>query len=169
MNVEHIFEGINPTTRKTAYYVYGLIGVAIGAIQVGYSAAELGQPTWLTVALAVFSFIGAAFGITSGQNTLKQLIEVEHEATDVDLDFDAVDAELDELNGGIEEYSPGAHAAEVDYSPIDRTAAYFVWCGSLHWPRHHCDGGAYFFVPSYLKNGYNQTHISGTPEHAQHA
>src|SRR5690625_6488566 len=98
MNVEHIFEGINPTTRKTAYYVYGLIGVAIGAIQVGYSAAELGQPTWLTVALAVFSFIGAAFGITAGQNTPKQLIEIEQDTTDDDLDFDAVDAQLDELN-----------------------------------------------------------------------
>ena len=114
MNVEHIFEGINPTTRKTAYYVYGLIGVAIGAIQVGYSAAELGQPTWLTVALAVFSFIGAAFGITAGQNTPKQLIEVEQDATDDDLDFDAVDAELDELNGETSDYVPGAHAAEVD-------------------------------------------------------
>ena len=114
MNVEHIFEGINPTTRKTAYYIYGLIGVAIGAIQVGYSAAELGQPTWLTVALAVFSFIGAAFGITAGQNTPKQLIEIEQDATDDDLDFDAVDAELDELNGETEDYTPGAHAAEVD-------------------------------------------------------
>src|SRR5690625_6642153 len=84
MNVVHIFEGINPSTRKTAYYVYGLIGVAIGALQVGYSAAELGQPTWLTVALAVFSFIGAAFGITAGQNTPKQLIEIEQDTTDDD-------------------------------------------------------------------------------------
>src|SRR5699024_12810075 len=63
MNVEHIFEGINPTTTKTAYYIYGLIGVAIGPIQVGYSAAELGQPTWLTLAIPVFSFIAAASGI----------------------------------------------------------------------------------------------------------
>src|SRR5699024_11728660 len=104
MNVEHTFERINPTTRTTAYYVYGPIGAAIGAMQVGYSAAELGQPTWLTVALAVFSFIGAAVGITAGQNTPTQLIEIEQDATDDDLDFDAVDAELDELNGETEDY-----------------------------------------------------------------
>src|SRR5690625_4148725 len=114
MNVEDIFDGINPTVRKYSYYAYGLIGVGIGAIQDGYSAAELGQPTWLSVALAVFSFIGAAFGITAGQNTPKQLIEIEQDDTDDDLDFDAIDAELDELNGETEEYSPGAHAAEVD-------------------------------------------------------
>src|SRR5690625_7115551 len=113
MNVEHIFEGINPTTRKTAYYIYGLIGVAIGAIQVGYSAAELGQPTWLTVALAVFSFIGAAFGITAGQNTPTQLIEIEQDTTDDDLDFDAVYAQLDELNTEFDdEVHEPRHAAE---------------------------------------------------------
>src|SRR5699024_3318895 len=117
MNVEHIFEGINPTTRKTAYYVYGRIGVAIGAIQVGYSAAEVGQPTWLTVALTLLSVIGAAFGFTDGQNTPKQLIEIEQDATDDDLDFDAVDAELDELNGETEDYTPGAHAAGL----VDRS------------------------------------------------
>src|SRR5699024_6787008 len=114
LHVEHIFEAIRPTTRRTAYYIYGLIGVAIGAIQLRSSAADLGQPTGRTVALAVFSFIGAAFGITAGQNTPKQLIEIEQDATDDDLDFDAVDAQLDELNGETEEYSPGAHAAEVD-------------------------------------------------------
>lgn len=112
MNVEDIFEGINPTIRKYFYYAYGLIGVAIGAIQVGYSAAELGQPTWLTVALAVFGFIGAAFGITAGQNTPTRVVDVFQDDTDDDLDFDAVDAELDELNGETEEYSPGAHAAQ---------------------------------------------------------
>src|SRR5699024_12636725 len=113
MNVEHIFEGINPTTRKTAYYIYGLIGVAIGAIQVGYSAAELGQPTWLTVALAVFSFIGAAFGITAGPNTPKELIEIDQDTTDAELDFAAADAQYDELNAEFDDevYEP-RHAAE---------------------------------------------------------
>lgn len=90
MDYTEIFEGINPTIRKTAYYLYGLIGLTIGAIQVGYSAAELGQPTWLTVALAVFGFIGAAFGITAGQNTPKK--------TRTSLEFAGIDeiAEVDE-------------------------------------------------------------------------
>src|SRR5699024_10378859 len=123
-----------------------------------------------TVALAVFSFIRAAFGITAGQNTPKQLIEIEQDDTDDDLDLDAVDAELDELNGETEDYTPGAHAAGlVDSFLIDRTAAYCEWCGSLSpgltLSSKLCEAGS-FFDP---KNGYNQTNISGTPDHAQHA
>lgn len=40
---------ISSTWRKT---VYAVAGVVIGAIQVGYAAAESGQPVWLTVTSA---------------------------------------------------------------------------------------------------------------------
>lgn len=75
----NIFEGISPSIRKTFYYVYGLLGIVIGATQVGYSAAELGQPVWLTVSLAVFAFVGTAFGVTAGANTPKIVFEDEDE------------------------------------------------------------------------------------------
>jgi len=55
--------------RKIAYAVYALIGLALGAIQVGFSAAEAAQPVWLTVALAVFAFVGAGLGLTAASNT----------------------------------------------------------------------------------------------------
>lgn len=56
-------------TRKTFYAIYATLGLILGATQVGYSAAEAGQPTWLTVALAVFAFVGTAFGFTASANT----------------------------------------------------------------------------------------------------
>lgn len=59
----------DPGTRKAIYAVYAVIGFVIGAIQVGWAAAELGQPVWLTVALAVYGFSGAAFGGLAVTNT----------------------------------------------------------------------------------------------------
>lgn len=52
----------NPRLRRTLYTAYALIGLALGSTQVAYSAAEAGQPVWLTVALAVFAYVGTAFG-----------------------------------------------------------------------------------------------------------
>lgn len=52
----------NPSLRRKLYAVYGVIGIVLGATQVGFSAAEAGQPVALTVALAVFGFLGGAFG-----------------------------------------------------------------------------------------------------------
>jgi len=56
-------------TRRIIYVAYAIIGLVIGATQVGYSAAEAGQPEWLTIALAVFGFLGTAFGFTASSNT----------------------------------------------------------------------------------------------------
>lgn len=59
----------DPGTRKIIYGIYAVIGFVIGAVQVGFAAAELGQPVWLTVALAVYGFSGAAFGGLAVTNT----------------------------------------------------------------------------------------------------
>lgn len=55
--------------RRVVYAVFAFLGLALGAIQVGYSAAELGQPVWLTVALAVYTFVAAGVGFTAQANT----------------------------------------------------------------------------------------------------
>lgn len=55
--------------RARAYRVYAIVGLALGGVQVGYSAAESGQPTWLTVALAVFAFVGTGLGLTAAAYT----------------------------------------------------------------------------------------------------
>ena len=60
---------LTPEVRKPIYAIYALLGLVIGATQVAYSAAEAGQPTWLTVTLAVFAFVGTALGFTAASNT----------------------------------------------------------------------------------------------------
>lgn len=57
--------------RKAIYTVYAVAGVIIGATQVGFAAAELGQPVWLTVTLAVYAFVGGAVGLTATTHTPK--------------------------------------------------------------------------------------------------
>lgn len=64
--------------RKTLYAAYALVGVVIGAVQVGFASAELGQPTWLTVTLAVFAFLGGAFGFVAGSNTTPEYPEIDN-------------------------------------------------------------------------------------------
>lgn len=59
----------HPGARKVVYTVFWILGLAIGATQVGYAAADLGQPVWLTVALAVFAFVAAGIGFTAAANT----------------------------------------------------------------------------------------------------
>jgi hypothetical protein len=57
---------------KARAYVYGLFGVlslAVGAVQVGYAAIDSPAPDWLRVALAVVPFIGAGIGYTAATHT----------------------------------------------------------------------------------------------------
>lgn len=57
-----------PLVRARVYAAFWALGLALGGTQVGYAAAEAGQPTWLTVALAVYAFIGAGVGYTAQAN-----------------------------------------------------------------------------------------------------
>lgn len=57
--------------RGVIYSIYAVVGTALGATQVGYSAASLDQPVALTVAMAVFAFVGTAIGYTAATNTPK--------------------------------------------------------------------------------------------------
>ena len=59
----------NPALRRTLYTVYAVAGLILGATQVGFSAAEAGQPIALTVALAVYGFLGTAFGFAARSKT----------------------------------------------------------------------------------------------------
>lgn len=60
---------IPPRLRGVIYTIYALVGLGLGATQVGYSAAGAGQPVWLTVAMAVFAFIGTGIGYAAATNT----------------------------------------------------------------------------------------------------
>ena len=58
-----------PKARAAIYYAYSVVGLGLGATQVGYSAASADQPTALTVALSVFAFLGVGLGLTAASNT----------------------------------------------------------------------------------------------------
>lgn len=55
--------------RKVAYRVYATVGAILTAIQVWIaSTAGTDQPEWLLGALAVYTFLGTAFGLVAGNN-----------------------------------------------------------------------------------------------------
>lgn len=58
-----------PQIRSKVYAVYAVLGLVLGATQVGFAAAETGQPVALTVALAVYAFVGGALGFVAQANT----------------------------------------------------------------------------------------------------
>ncbi|MGC0143465.1 hypothetical protein [Pseudactinotalea sp. Z1732] len=62
--MQEIVQG-NPKLRRVLYAAYAIVGLGLGSTQVGFSAAETGQPMWLTVALAVFAYVGVAFGFAA--------------------------------------------------------------------------------------------------------
>lgn len=51
--------------RKVVYSLFGTAGVAVGGIQVAYSAAGHGQPAWLPVVTAVLVFLGIPVSATA--------------------------------------------------------------------------------------------------------
>jgi hypothetical protein len=55
--------------RGPIYAAYAILGLVLGATQVGFASANAGQPVWLTVALAVFAFVGTGIGYTAASNT----------------------------------------------------------------------------------------------------
>jgi len=55
--------------RQTVYVVYGVIVIASGATQVGYSAVPgMAQPVWLTVTLAVVLYLGVPISALAATN-----------------------------------------------------------------------------------------------------
>jgi hypothetical protein len=58
----------SPAFRQAAYLVYTVVALISGALQVAYSAGDWGQPVWLTVGVAVLSFLGGALGFTAASN-----------------------------------------------------------------------------------------------------
>lgn len=77
MAAKELITALPETARRYIYSAYAVIGLALGATQVGFSAAEAGQPVWLVVAMAVFAFIGTALGFTAAQNTGAEPVVVE--------------------------------------------------------------------------------------------
>ena len=59
-----------PRARRVIYCLYGILGVAVSATQVGYAAVPNGgQPIWLTVTVAVVAFLSAPVTALAVTNT----------------------------------------------------------------------------------------------------
>lgn len=79
---------LSAEARRVLYAVYGFLGLALGAVQVAYAAASVGQPTWLTVTLAVFAFLGVGLGFTAAANTHPNATVEPFVASDADVSKD---------------------------------------------------------------------------------
>lgn len=90
-------EALPPRARKILYLVFAVLSMASGAFQVGYAAAELSPPVWVTVAVAVLSFLGTSMGWTAYSNTpttVRSAVQsdpVVEEASGVDVLVDYTD------------------------------------------------------------------------------
>lgn len=60
-----------PGVRRVLYAVSFVVGLGLSGTQIGFAAAEAGQPVWLNVALAVYAFLAAGLGVTAASNTPK--------------------------------------------------------------------------------------------------
>ncbi|WP_237205781.1 hypothetical protein [Rothia nasimurium] len=58
-----VAELITARARRWVYALYALGSVVLGAIQVGYSAGGFAHPVWLTIATAVWVFLGGSQGL----------------------------------------------------------------------------------------------------------
>lgn len=74
--MQTVTELLSESKRKVVYLVYGFIGVGLGATQTAFTTAEAITPLWLTVALAVYLYIGGAFGLVAAQNVGSQEVIV---------------------------------------------------------------------------------------------
>lgn len=85
--------------RKPIYGAFAIIGVLIGAFQVGIAAVGGTDPEWLTVTLAVFPFLAGAIGFTAAANT------------DSSVDGEGWDRRID---GSMADYATDDEAVEVE-------------------------------------------------------
>ncbi len=82
---------MNPLTvlpaniRRALYALYAALGVAFGAVQVGFATADIDQPSWLLVAFAVFGYLGTALGIVATANVQEGYGDGDEPADEYDL------------------------------------------------------------------------------------
>jgi hypothetical protein len=88
MTPKDVIEGLSPTARRVFYAVFGLLGLALTATQVGFSAADVAQPLWLVVAWPVYGTLGTGFGVLANQNVnAKPVAVLEIDTTPTDPDY----------------------------------------------------------------------------------
>ena len=81
--------GEYPKFRKTLYKVYWAVGLVLGAIPVATAAIpDASVPMWSVSAMAVYGYLGIAFGFTADKNTDPDDLDVDPEDGDLEVDPD---------------------------------------------------------------------------------
>lgn len=70
------FTLLDSKARKTVYVVYGSVALLAACIDVGYAAANVADPTWLTVSQSVLAYLAAPVGVLAASNTPASTAEV---------------------------------------------------------------------------------------------
>lgn len=115
MATNPLHDALTPATRQKLYVTYGVVGLGLGATQVGYAAADAGQPTALTVALAVFAFIGTGLGFTAASNPTPLGMEYSEAIAAEGIDDSIGEDDWDEeAEGAPDEFNAPSIPAESD-------------------------------------------------------
>ena len=68
MTQNQMITALPPRARSIMYLIWSLGSLSLGAGQVGFSTAEITQPVWLSVSIAVWAFVGAGLGLAAMSN-----------------------------------------------------------------------------------------------------
>jgi len=66
--VKELLQAIPEKYRGLFYALFGVAGVLLGAIAVGFAAAGVAIPVWFKVATAVYAFLGGPAALTARAN-----------------------------------------------------------------------------------------------------
>ena len=70
--MKELLQAIPEKYRGLIYSLFGVVGVVLGALAVGFVTAGAGIPTWLQVASAVYAFLGGPAALTARANLPSQ-------------------------------------------------------------------------------------------------
>lgn len=78
---------LNPKSRKAAYFVYALLGLVVGGLQVVLAVYGLLEVKWFLALSGVYGFLGTAFGFVAGSNVVTEELDplAPPEAVETDL------------------------------------------------------------------------------------
>lgn len=68
MNPSNLLTLIPAHWRKYLYGAFAVVGIGLGATQAGFAAVPGEQPSWLTITLVVYAYVGTALGVTAASN-----------------------------------------------------------------------------------------------------
>ena len=119
---------MNPAQRKTAYVIYGILGVIVGATQIVLTTYDMSDVRWFAAVLGVYGVLGTAFGFVAANNpgdpigapiAPDQASETdvpEDEAVPVEWDEPADEVLTDEDYAAVDD-APTDESVEVDETP----------------------------------------------------